>query len=432
MGSHEVARRWADALDGVVAPTLTRSRIEDLLTGLAEELLAALRGSAEPVTARTAAAALVAANYRDEAAVGRTVPIICRDMVTALCPDRDDPEFERLRERAITVAAEFAAGFTAALRTTALAEQEATLTAALAAAEEARAQRQLSEARFAAIFADASVGIGTVDVTTGKVLDVNAAMAEMLGVPTDLILGRSVAEVLGAENIGRAYAQFEQLRAGTIDRFRIETDHARPDGDRTIIDLSMTAVRDATGRARFLVGVCVDITERKALADQLWHDARHDHLTGLANRVLFFERLAGSTPPIGLCYLDLDGFKEINDKFGHTVGDRVLRAVADRLRAATEPDGLAARLGGDEFIVLLPRCIDTEQLVSMSGRLLAALTEPITVTGRAISVGASAGTALVTRHPEAIDDLMHTVDAAMYRDKSTRHRPRTRRRQHQP
>uniref|UniRef100_UPI0024572E5E diguanylate cyclase domain-containing protein n=1 Tax=Nocardia wallacei TaxID=480035 RepID=UPI0024572E5E len=107
------------------------------------------------------------------------------------------------------------------------------------------------------------------------------------------------------------------------------------------------------------------------------------------------------------------------------------RAAAARLRAAAAPDGLAARLGGDEFIVLRERCADTEQLVSLSGRLLAALAEPIVVAGQSISVGASVGTALVTQHPEAIDDLMHTVDTAMYRNKAARHRPGSRSRQHQ-
>ncbi|WP_280273972.1 sensor domain-containing diguanylate cyclase [Nocardia wallacei] len=432
MAAREVTRRWADALDGVVAPTLTRTQIEDLLSDLCEQLLAVLRGGDDPaMVARSAATALVAANYKDSAAVARSVPIICRDMVEALCPQRAGAEYERLRDRAVTVAAEFAAGFTAALRTRALTEQEATLTAALGAVEQAQAQRQLSEARFAAIFAGASVGIGTIDAATGTVLDVNAAMAEMLGVPAGFIPGRTVAEVLGADNIGPAYAQFQQLMAGRIDRFRIETKTLRPDGTTAIIDLSMSAVRDARGQIRFLIGVSVDITERQALADRLWHDAHHDNLTGLANRVLFFDRLAHATPPIGLCYLDLDGFKEVNDEHGHTVGDRVLRAVAERLRAAASPDGLAARLGGDEFIVLRERCTGAEQLVSLSGRLLAALAEPIIVAGQSISVGASVGTALVTQHPDAIDDLMHTVDTAMYRNKAARHRPGSRSRQHQ-
>ncbi|MBU3066546.1 sensor domain-containing diguanylate cyclase [Nocardia sp. NEAU-G5] len=422
MGAHEVAVRWADALDGVVAPTLTRTQIEALLAGLSEQLLAALRGQAGIESARVASSALVAANYRDEAAVSRTVSVICRDMVDAVCAE-PEPDPVLVRERAIEVAAEFAAGFTAALRTAALAEQETTLAAALTAVREAQAQRQLSEARFAAIFAGASVGIGTIDAATGRVVDVNAAMAEMLGAPVDAITGQLVADVLGPINIGTAYQQFRQLLAGGTDRFRLETGHAHPDGHRTTIDLSMSAVRDTAGQARFLIGVAVDITERKALSDQLWHDAHHDNLTGLANRVLFFDRLAHAAPPIGLCYLDLDGFKEVNDDYGHTVGDQVLTTVAQRLRTAAEPGGLAARLGGDEFIVMVEHCPGQAQLSTLSDGLVAAITEPIVVAGHTISIGTSIGTTLVTEHPDAIDDLMHTVDTAMYRNKSARSRP---------
>ncbi len=422
--------RWADALDGVVAPTLTRTQIEALLTGLCEELLGTLRGTVDLEAARLAAASLVAANYRDEAAVSRSVSMICRDMVAEICPGPDSPGYEVVRDRAVTVAGEFAAGFTAALRTAALGEQETTLSAALAAVREEQARRQLSEARFAAIFAGASVGIGTIDASTGKVRDVNAAFAEMLGVPAELIVGRSVAEVLGADNLGEAYERFQQLLTGNLDRFRLETSLTRPDGHHSDIDLSMSVVRDANGSVRFLIGVAVDITERKALADRLWYDAHHDDLTGLANRSLFFERLAQAQPPIGLCYLDLDGFKEINDDYGHTVGDRVLRTVAARLGAAAEPDGLAARIGGDEFIVLIDRCAGEEQLTAMSDRLIAALAQPVTVADHSISVGASVGTALVSRRPEAVDDLMHAVDTAMYRNKAARQRS-GRSRQHQ-
>ncbi|MQY22854.1 sensor domain-containing diguanylate cyclase [Nocardia macrotermitis] len=426
MGAHELAVRWADALDGVVAPTLTRTQIEALLAGLCEQLLAALRGERGPDSARIAASALVAANYRDESAVSRTVSVICRDMVRAVVETPRDgvrPDPEPVRERAIDVAAEFSAGFTAALRAAALAEQETTLGAALSAVREAQAQRQLSEARFSAIFAGASVGIGTIDVSTGRVVDVNAAMAEMFGRPAADITALRVADVLGPTNLGPAYGQFQQLLEGGIDRFRLETGYTHPGGHHTAIDLSMSAVREENGQIRFLIGVAVDITERKALSDRLWYDAHHDHLTGLANRTLFFDRLADTQPPIGLCYLDLDGFKEINDLYGHTVGDRVLQVVADRLREVVEPDGIAARLGGDEFIVLLRDCRDESTLNVLSRRLLAALSDPIVVAGHTISAGASIGTALVGEPPHDIDDLMHTVDTAMYRNKSARSRP---------
>ncbi|TQM25392.1 sensor domain-containing diguanylate cyclase [Nocardia bhagyanarayanae] len=419
MGLRELALRWADALDGVVAPTLTRTETEAMLADLAELLVAAIRGDADLRNAHDAAVVLVAANYRDPLVVSRSIAMICHDMVEEICAP-GDLGYERVRDRAVAVAAEFAAGCTGALRAAALVEQETTLGAALAAARDAEARRQLSEARFEAVFAGASVGIGTVDVT-GRVLAVNAAFAEMLGLPQEHMPGRSVADLLGPANIGHAYSQFRRMLAGETDRFRLETPHMRPDGELAHIDLSMSAVRDADGRIQFLIGVAVDVTERKQLADRLWHDAHHDDLTGLPNRLLFFDRLAGAVPPIGLCYLDLDGFKAVNDEWGHTVGDRVLHEVAQRLRAAAEPRaGLAARIGGDEFIVLIERCAGEPQLAAVADELRAALAMPLRVAGHPVHVGASVGIVYEIDRPSAVDALMHAVDTAMYRDKAGR------------
>ncbi|MFF2549663.1 diguanylate cyclase domain-containing protein [Nocardia sp. NPDC058058] len=418
--AHDLAVRWASMLDGAVAPTLNRDQVEALLTPYAEGLIAAVRGTAASDVARAAAAALVAANYRDPLAVHRSVLVLCKDLVAAVCPDPDCPEFGPVRDRAIDVAAEFAAEFTAGLRGAALAEQEATMAAAFIAAREAEARRQLSEARFQAIFAGASVGIGTIDITTGRVVDVNNAMAEVLGVPAESMPGRSVADILGPVNIGNAFEQFQQLLSGAVDSFRTETVHTRPNGTVTIIDLSMSVVRDSDGNPRFLIGVTVDVTERKQLADQLWYDAHHDSLTGLPNRLLFFDRLAAANGQVGVCYLDLDGFKEINDRRGHTAGDRVLCDVALRLRAALPDNAVAARLGGDEFIVLVEDCTGRTELTAVSDRILAALREPFDVAGLSVTVGASIGTALVDTHSTAIDELMHAVDTAMYRDKAAR------------
>ncbi|WP_433666347.1 diguanylate cyclase domain-containing protein [Nocardia sp. CA-136227] len=421
MGAHELAVRWADALEGAVAPTITRSQVEQLLDGFGDRLIAAVRGTEDMSVARDAARALVGANYRDPLTVHRSVLVLCKDLVTDACPDPGCEDYWPVRDRAIELAAEFAAEFTAGLRNVALSEQEKTLTAALTAAREADARRQLSEARFQAIFEGASVGIGTVDITTGQVVDVNNAMAETLGVPAGQMPGRPVADILGPINIGEAFGLFQRLLSGEIDRFRFETEHTKPDGSHTIIDLSMTVVRDSDGKPRFLVGVTVDVTDRKELADRLWYDAHHDSLTGLPNRLLFFDRLAAATGQVGVCYLDLDGFKEVNDRRGHTAGDQVLCEVAQRLRQAVPPHGVAARLGGDEFIVLVESCSGPEELDSVSEDLLAALHDPFDVAGLSVRVGASIGTALVDTDSTAVDELMHAVDTAMYRDKALRH-----------
>lgn len=420
VGARELAVLWADLLDGAVAPTLTRAQVETLLGHYTPGLMAAVRGEGDTAVARAAAAALVAANYRDPLAVHRSVLLFCGELFDVSYPDPADPDYRAARERAVNVAAEFAAAFTADLRTAALAEQEKTVAAALTAVREAEARRQLSEARFEAIFTGASVGIGTIDITTGQVVDVNAAMAETLGVPAADMPGRSVADILGPANIGYAFEQFQRLLSGEVDRFRLETEHVRADGSRSAIDLSMSVVRDGDGKPRFLVGVTVDVTERKLLSDQLWHDAHHDPLTGLPNRLLFFDRVARAEPPVGLCYLDLDGFKEINDERGHTAGDRVLRDVATRLlTTVTAVGAMAARIGGDEFIVLVENC-DIDDLENLTQEILTALAPPFEIDGAQVTVGASIGTAIADTSPAAVDDLMHTVDTAMYANKSQR------------
>jgi diguanylate cyclase (GGDEF)-like protein/PAS domain S-box-containing protein len=158
-----------------------------------------------------------------------------------------------------------------------------------------------------------------------------------------------------------------------------------------------------------------DVTDARELQDRLLHEATHDGLTGLANRVLFGRRLAAAvTGGVALLHIDLDGFKPINDTYGHHAGDAVLVSVAQRLRAALPPGAVAARLGGDEFAALLPEA-GTVLADLVADRFLAALAEPVEVDGHRLVIGASIGVVAGTGvDPE---DLLRRADEAMYRDK---------------
>lgn len=402
------ARRWAAELHGATSPAMTDSEVEDLLARLTAQVVSAVASTPfqlEP--AREAGAALIDAHYRGDDVLGCTLKLLgsaFRGEIGVMLDDHGEPG-ERLPELLAAVAE----GYTAALLRTVLDEQELTQRAALAAAHAADARRRESDARFAAVFAGAAVGIGTVDMH-GVVMEVNAALADMLGVPADEIRGRPIADVIGRENLGPAYAEFEKLRLGLLDGFRIETAHGRADGRTTWIDLSMTAVRGDGGEPAFLIGVGVDITERRKLADRLWHEARHDSLTGLPNRKLYLDRLHAAAEPIGLCFLDLDGFHGINDSMGHDVGDRVLCAVANRLRTELEPHGcLVAHLGGDEFIALIENCTSPYAVGRTAERMLAALRRPISVDGSEITVSGSIG---VVHSLAAGSDQEHLMQAA--------------------
>ena len=171
-------------------------------------------------------------------------------------------------------------------------------------------------------------------------------------------------------------------------------------------------------------GFCADATERREHEDRISHLARYDSVTGLANRVLFGELLAdalrnAAAQPFNLFCIDLDGFKEVNDTFGHAVGDRLLREVGDRIRMTVGSDGNAARLGGDEFAVIL----NSDFLVANAGVYAEALIHEISQTyainGFAIHIGASIGIVLAPAHGEDAERLLINADLALYRAKSS-------------
>ncbi|GAA3341109.1 hypothetical protein GCM10020358_31220 [Amorphoplanes nipponensis] len=158
-----------------------------------------------------------------------------------------------------------------------------------------------------------------------------------------------------------------------------------------------------------------DVTDSRELQDRLRHEATHDALTGLANRVLFGRRLAAALAGgVALLHIDLDGFKPINDTYGHHAGDAVLVRVAERLSAALPAGAVAARLGGDEFAALLPGA-DAAAAARVAEEFRAALAEPVEVDGHRLTIGASIGAVTgAGTDPEA---LLRRADEAMYRSK---------------
>jgi diguanylate cyclase (GGDEF)-like protein len=176
------------------------------------------------------------------------------------------------------------------------------------------------------------------------------------------------------------------------------------------------AVRDASGRPYRMAGAQTDVTDRRA----------YDPLTGLANRALFVER-AGyaaararrrSEHRFAFLFIDLDGFKAVNDTLGHPAGDQVLISVARRLEACVRPGDVVARLGGDEYAVLLERMDEPGGATEVAGRILEELRPPIRVSGREVTVSASIGIALSVTGREPVEDLLRDADAAMYRAKA--------------
>ena len=199
----------------------------------------------------------------------------------------------------------------------------------------------------------------------------------------------------------------------------------KKNGDTFPIELAISDMR--VGESRMFIAIVRDITERRAQQQQLEHQALHDALTGLPNRVLLMDRLDHAlnvarrrAEPLGLLLLDLDRFKEINDTLGHQVGDILLRDVAQRLITPLRASDTIARLGGDEFAVLLPAVTDLARARQVSDRILRQLEEPFQVGQLSLEVRVSVGIAMFPEHAEDESRLLQCADVAMYTAKSDR------------
>jgi diguanylate cyclase (GGDEF)-like protein len=174
-----------------------------------------------------------------------------------------------------------------------------------------------------------------------------------------------------------------------------------------------------------LVGSLTDITERKELESRLRQAALYDSLTGLPNRLLFMDRLEQAfarvkrSPEYQFCilFMDLDGFKSVNDNYGHAFGDLLLVAVAERISAHLRGNDTAVRFGGDEFAVLVDSVKSMEHVHTIAKRLQAKLSAPYGIDGHEVSVSATIGIASSTTGYQTREDMIRDADAAMYRAK---------------
>jgi diguanylate cyclase (GGDEF)-like protein/PAS domain S-box-containing protein len=200
---------------------------------------------------------------------------------------------------------------------------------------------------------------------------------------------------------------------------------ARDGSEIWVRDEAFSMADDTRSGRRVSQGLLVDTTDRKRLESKLIHDALHDPLTGLANRVLVRDHLEralarqGRTPGrVALLFVDLDDFKRVNDSFGHPAGDDVLCRVAERLVSAVRDGDVVGRQHGDEFAILLGQVGDEAEATATAERILRELRRPIPLGGSAIVVGGSIGIAVATGPDTSADELLRQADAAMYAAKA--------------
>ncbi len=262
----------------------------------------------------------------------------------------------------------------------------------------------------------------------GRVVYANNAAARILGMSHDQLLSRHARDrrwkVLhedGSPWSISSYPIAETLQTGRSHR-NVVMGNQRSDGSVIWVSLSSRAALDEHGRSCGAIGTFSDITERRIILEQLEHQAHHDQLTNLANRRLFHKELDRAISraerqgcAVALVYMDLNGFKRINDTLGHRTGDFVLRAIAERLTAATRDEELISRYGGDEFVALLSMLRHPSSDVgAFTERMRVTLSEPIPIEAGSVRVGASLGASIYPHDGRTAEDLLHHADAAMF------------------
>jgi diguanylate cyclase (GGDEF)-like protein/PAS domain S-box-containing protein len=426
-----LAARWADAVAGTSYVPLQPDEVEELLRGLLHRLLAAVD---EPPTVRASVgaevgAALVDAHVTNPQSLSQTLCVLLdgspgTGAAAARAELSDErgvpPDLDPPRRRWNTLVAAVAEGFSAALQQRALREEEEILAAAAAAREEARAALHVSQERFRAVFEGATIGIGIGDLD-GRILEVNPALVRLLGHPVEEFRRRHVQEFMHPADVEEVWQLYGELIGGKREHFRLEKLFLKADGESVWTDLTVSLLRDGDGRPRYQLALIHDVTALRHLRRQLEFEAQHDALTGLANRRTFLAHLdavfarASRGARAGLCYLDLDGFKAVNDTWGHEVGDQLLVAVAQRLESVVRDRGLSvARLGGDEFVVLVPSTSGSGQLIALAEEILAAVAQPLYLGRRRVEITASVG--VVERSIADIDpaELLRAADITLY------------------
>ncbi|MCX5333855.1 MULTISPECIES: bifunctional diguanylate cyclase/phosphodiesterase [unclassified Streptomyces] len=276
-------------------------------------------------------------------------------------------------------------------------------------------------------FAAAPLAMAVVD-REGLVVGANETLGELLGSAPEALAGQVAAELVDLASDARTWHAYQEVLRGRQARLRCTRRLKHPDGQSVWVQVTVAPL--GTGEPGVLLSLA-DISTQRELQARLRHLQMHDPVTRLPNRTLFFERLSaalevesyaqGGTGRIGLCYLDLDGFKAINDTLGHRVGDRLLAAVAERLTRCADEAGLTrgsaplvARLGGDEFALLVEDSTGTDQLADLAEAVLKAIQAPFDISGRRLSVSASIG--VVERHAAGTTPtaLVQAADTTLY------------------
>jgi diguanylate cyclase (GGDEF)-like protein/PAS domain S-box-containing protein len=288
---------------------------------------------------------------------------------------------------------------------------------------ERTAELRASEQRFQALVQHSSEVVILVGAD-GKVEYVSESMTRVFGYSEAHLLGRPLSQILDPDAGARLREGLTEVAERPYGVLELELPLRHRDGHQCTVQFTVTNLLDNPSVGGLVLNTR-DISERRRLEDQLVHQAFHDSLTSLANRALFkdrvdhaLQRTKRQTPSVAVLFLDLDGFKEVNDSLGHAAGDRLLIQVAERLHSCVRPSDTVARFGGDEFAVLIEDASDDIDVTQVAERVLEGLRQPFVVNGRELHVRGSMGIARMDSDVDGADQLLRNADLAMYRAKA--------------
>lgn len=276
--------------------------------------------------------------------------------------------------------------------------------------------------QFESAFKGAPIGMALAGLD-GTFLKVNKALCDMLDHSEAELLGRSLVAVGHPDERHQLQRALADLASGGAASVRAEHRLVAGTGRVVWALLSVAPVHGLSGSAAYLVCQGQDITERKHLEERLSHEALHDALTGLPNRLLLQARIGQADPvpdrvgSLAVLYVDIDDLKAVNDSRGHGAGDQLIVAVASRLRDSVRPSDAVARIGGDEFVVLAEGFPEPAEAIALAHRIQDYVAVPLQLVGGEIVPSISVGVALAGHRDRRLADVLGEADTAMYRAK---------------
>ncbi|MBW8078802.1 MAG: diguanylate cyclase [Gallionella sp.] len=293
--------------------------------------------------------------------------------------------------------------------------------------KQVKTELEKSQNQLQAIIRNVMDGIVTVDAS-GEIQGFNPAAEKIFGYTQREVLGQNITMFIppGDRTTFEATIQhyLDSEADNTAEVRSREIVAVRKNGELFPVELSASAMM--LGGLRYFVGIVRDITERKLAEQKITHLAHYDPLTDLPNRALFLDRLATSVAlakrerhKIATIFLDLDGFKQVNDTHGHDVGDMLLRGVSTRLTKTIRSSDTVARIGGDEFTFILNNIGAEENALAVADKIIAALAPPFDFGGRICKVGGSIGIAIFPDDADSVETLVKQADEAMYLSKQS-------------